>query len=265
LADRWYLLKAGLRHHLYAKSRFNLHSPFLHHLSENVLLPARRKPDSPCLKGIRKNLYQDQSTIRKREFGAKIKGDGRVLKAGKMARRVAIPAKHGRLLTGLVQYFGCHQILELGTGAGLGTAYLLQGLAQNSGGDITTMEGCPETLSLAKYHWQYLPESWPAPHCIFGPLHQTLPALMADHQPDFVLVDAHHEKNAVRDFTATLLTNLSPGGIIVLDDIHWSKGMAQAWEALQQDARVQMTVDLFRMGVVFTDPSLSPLNLRLRF
>ena len=38
--------------------------------------------------------------------------------------------------------------------------------------------------------------------------------------------------------------------MIILDDIHWSKEMEQAWQYVQRHKAVTMTIDLFFIGIV---------------
>ncbi len=42
-----------------------------------------------------------------------------------------------------------------------------------------------------------------------------------------------------------------------MDDIHWSEEMEHAWQQVLQYNDVSLTVDLFQVGVVFFDKSLS--------
>ena len=39
--------------------------------------------------------------------------------------------------------------------------------------------------------------------------------------------------------------------VIIIDDIHYSKEMEEAWNEIKQYEKVICTVDIFRMGIVF--------------
>jgi hypothetical protein len=42
----------------------------------------------------------------------------------------------------------------------------------------------------------------------------------------------------------------APAAILIFDDVHWSEEMEKAWEEIQRDPRVYMTIDLFFIGLV---------------
>jgi hypothetical protein len=37
----------------------------------------------------------------------------------------------------------------------------------------------------------------------------------------------------------------------VFDDIYWSKEMTEAWQEIKQHPKVNVTIDIFEMGLVF--------------
>jgi predicted O-methyltransferase YrrM len=262
--NRGYQLKAAIQYYISATSRFNLHSPFLHDFAERVLRPARKDRDSLVLQAFRKQLYQDSQRYQKQELGAKPE-QKKPVKVGKAARNISIPKKYGRLLSNLTAWYASQEVLELGTGLGMGTAYLMEGLARDGKGQLTTLEGCSTTLQIAQNHWQRLPDNWPVPKCYEGAIADILPTYLNKHQPDFVFLDAHHEQEAVLHYANLLMPAMAYKGVMVLDDIHWSADMASAWSKVIADERIQMSVDLFRLGIAFTDPGLSPVHLKLRF
>ena len=51
-----------------------------------------------------------------------------------------------------------------------------------------------------------------------------------------------------------LLPRMNEKGVIVIDDIHHSESMEQAWQALKTDARVTTSMDLYHVGLLFLDP-----------
>mgnify|MGYP000686872661 CR=1 FL=1 len=40
---------------------------------------------------------------------------------------------------------------------------------------------------------------------------------------------------------------------MVFDDVHWSKGMEEAWNEIIDHSSIQVSIDLFEMGVVIID------------
>jgi hypothetical protein len=44
---------------------------------------------------------------------------------------------------------------------------------------------------------------------------------------------------------------MSKDGMMIFDDIHWSKEMEQAWETIKAHPAVRCTINLFFIGIVF--------------
>lgn len=259
-----YQAKAWLRHHLTATSRYHLHSPFLHQLYEQVLLPARRNKDPDPVKQYRALLYQDQRLIRKKELGAK-KPNPEPLRVKAMASQISMPPKYGRLLAYLIPFLNCRHVLELGTGLGIGTAYLAYSMTNDEKGLLSTIEGCPETHATTKRHWQVNLQDLKMPSFYLAEIEQILPVYLNDHPaPDLVLIDANHQKEALQWYLKTLLPALANRGVVVIDDIHWSRSMAVAWDHIKADERIQMSIDFYRMGIAFKNQRLSPVHPRIR-
>ena len=53
--------------------------------------------------------------------------------------------------------------------------------------------------------------------------------------------------------------------MIVLGDIHWSAEMEQAWKQIQAHPRVQLTLDLFDVGLVFFNEQPQKQHFILEF
>jgi hypothetical protein len=67
-------------------------------------------------------------------------------------------------------------------------------------------------------------------------------------------VDANHTYEATMEYVHFLLDRMSPKGIVVVDDIHYSREMCRAWEELKKDKRVTSSMDLFHVGLLFVNP-----------
>jgi hypothetical protein len=48
-----------------------------------------------------------------------------------------------------------------------------------------------------------------------------------------------------------IVPHLSTTSVVIFDDIHWSQEMEQAWAAIKEHPAVQLSVDLFFIGLVF--------------
>jgi hypothetical protein len=53
--------------------------------------------------------------------------------------------------------------------------------------------------------------------------------------------------------------------VIVLDDIHYSPDMENAWDTIRKDKDVTVTVDIGRMGLVFFRKNVTPGHYKVRY
>ena len=61
-----------------------------------------------------------------------------------------------------------------------------------------------------------------------------------------------------------LLEKIDENSIIVFDDIYWSDQMEEAWKEIVNNKRVTLSIDLFKMGIVFFHPSIVKEHYKLR-
>lgn len=52
------------------------------------------------------------------------------------------------------------------------------------------------------------------------------------------------------DYFEYALNHSTENAFIVFDDIHWSEEMEEAWEIIRQDERINLSMDLFRLGII---------------
>lgn len=140
------------------------------------------------------------------------------------------------------------EILELGTSLGITTAYLASVDSKNR---VMSFEGSSAIASLARKQWQLL--GLENIECVEGRIEDTL-YNNARARLDFVYVDANHTYEATMKYVHFLLDRMSPKGIVVVDDIHYSREMCSAWEELKKDKRVTSSMDLFHVGLLFVNP-----------
>jgi predicted O-methyltransferase YrrM len=151
------------------------------------------------------------------------------------------------LLFRLVRELRPSRCLELGTNLGISAAYQAAALRLNGGGELHTVEGSPTLAALSRKH---LASLGLAAEVHAGRFADVLPGLLARTAPlDYVFIDGHHDGPATVGYFAQLHPSLSPGALVVFDDIAWSAGMAEAWAAIRVDPRVRVAVGLGAMGV----------------
>ncbi|HFS66904.1 MAG TPA: class I SAM-dependent methyltransferase, partial [Flavobacteriia bacterium] len=142
-------------------------------------------------------------------------------------------------------YFPINSILEIGTSLGIGTYTLA---IANPKAEITTLEGCTETLKIAK---QYLSKnSTNTINYIQGDFDKTLEKNLTKKY-DLIYFDGNHQKTPTINYFESCLKVAHNDSIFIFDDIYWSKEMTEAWEYIKSHQKVAITIDFFHLGIVF--------------
>jgi predicted O-methyltransferase YrrM len=226
-----------------SKTRHGVHSPFVFSFIENCLSAKMDKKSKTRLKHYLKTLQNNKSRIVINDFGAGSKKLGSIRKVNRIARISGSRGKYGRLLYNLCHYFKVKSILELGTSVGIGTVTLKLG---SSDAIISTIEACENTQKVAIEAWGKNLIN------IEKPILSTfIDYLQNDHiYYDLIYIDGHHDGGALINYINLLQKNCTNETIIVVDDIHWSKSMQMAWNALIKDVRFNVSLEFFRMGIL---------------
>lgn len=244
-------LFAYFRYWLRSGNAHGLHSPFVYGLYTTVIRHDGEFGAYPRIEARRRELLRSPQHITVTDFGAgsQVAGaGGRERSVRAIARHAAKPPQLAQLLFRLVNHFRPATILELGTSLGLTTAYLA---ATDSRSQVITFEGCPNTAAVARETFASL--QLRNVQLLEGNLDQTLATTLATlAQPvDFVFFDGNHRHEPTLRYFEECLAKAHENSVFVLDDIHWSAEMEQAWEIIKAHSAVTITVDLFYVGLVF--------------
>ncbi len=152
------------------------------------------------------------------------------------------------LLFKMVRSLKPKSCIELGSCVGISASYLSAACKMNGKGVLRTLEGSPATAEIARETLEGL--GLENASVITGPFHKTLQGVLELEKPvDFFFNDGHHDRAAVLQYFSQSLPCLSQDAVIVFDDISWSSGMRQAWEEIENDPRVLVTIDLHDIGI----------------
>ncbi|MGM0531740.1 MAG: O-methyltransferase [Bacteroidota bacterium] len=263
------LVKFGLKYlHFLVSARhfkgYGLHSPFIFQLYRKVI----SKRDDEVLKGIkkfRKYLMRSKTLVDCCEFdpgaGSKYRQKQTYVKLNKLIRNSSVPHKYGKVLYYLVNNFQPSNILELGTSVGISTLYLALAWEKTK---VWSIEASRGKLSIARDNLQtlgitnvYLYNGW---------FDRQLTRVL-DHMPsvDMVFIDGDHKMQNTLNYFELILDFVHNDTVIVIDDIHWSSDMESAWEEIRYYENVRVSVDLFRMGILFFRKELSPETFKIRY
>ncbi len=255
-------IKSYLKFIYNSTNQHGVHSPFVFDLVTKCFYDTTNYPEYSVLKNYRNSLLQNTNTIKVTDFGA----GSRVFKSNtrainQIAKNAGISTKRAELLFRMVRYFqpdsirldgeqAKQSILEIGTSLGLATAALSLG---NKNAKITTLEGCANTIAIAKNQSQL--QNLTTIEFVtteFSPyLKNYINADWTEVQSySLIYFDGNHSKQATLDYFELLLPTISNDSIWIFDDIHWSKGMEEAWEIIQNHPKVSVTIDTFQWGIV---------------
>ena len=253
-----------IKYKLFAKHRngYGIHSPFLYDLIRNVLSKNTNYYALDDIAELRYELLDCNETINVKDFGAGSKVmKSNVRKIKDIVKNSAISEKYGEMLFRLIEKFKPQTILELGTSLGMGTLYLAK---PNSRAKVYTIEGCLETAKKAFDNFKEI-EAQNIKQ-IEGNINDKLPEFLNDIENlDFVYFDGNHQKEATLNYFKQCLQKAHNNTIFYFDDIHWSKGMEEAWEKIKAHKDITLTVDLFFSGIVFFKKGLSKQDFVIRF
>jgi predicted O-methyltransferase YrrM len=254
-------IKSYLKFLWHSKNEHAVHSPFVFSLITKCFYGSIPKPDPSgseqakqyaILKNYRNSLLENKNTIEVTDFGA----GSRVFKSNtrqiaKIAKTAGITQKRAELLFRITNYFQPESILEIGTSLGLATSALALG-SQTVGtkAEITTLEGCPNTMAIAKNQLQLFKlNNINLVTTEFSTYFKT-----QNPKPktqNLIYFDGNHSKAATLDYFELLLPTITNDTIWIFDDIHWSAAMEEAWESIKTHPKVTVTIDTFQWGFVF--------------
>ena len=251
-----------------AKGKHRIHSPFVYDLLTNVIENNGEYYAYQKLERLRQRLMNNHSIIEVTDFGAGTNA-GRDLQSRPIKKRKISdiaghslqPKKFAKLLFRLVNHFQPKHVLELGTSLGLTTLYQAIPIPH---AQFFTLEGCPKTSDIAQENFNNFNQENIT--IIIGNFDKTLAqALKIMPQLDYVFFDGNHRYEPTIRYCNQCMEHIHEGSIFIFDDIHWSKEMEQAWEEIKKDSRITITIDLFKIGIVFFRKGQAKQDFMLRY
>ncbi len=237
-----------------------IHSPFLFDFTQSVL--NNRTNPSPLNQVIelRRKLLMDPAVLKVDDFGAtskKLRQTERKIKD--VIQYSTSSVKNGKLLYNTISYLRPVNILELGTGLGIGTAFMAMA---NPGSNIVTIEGSYQLLQSACENFKIL--NIKNITTVLGDFKIKLPLILNQNDKfDFVYIDGNHRMESTITYFETCLPFLNEPGIIILDDIRWSQEMFHAWKSIIKSNKVTLSLDLFQLGIVFLNQKLKKQQFQI--
>ena len=252
--------KHYLKFLLNSKNQYGIHSEFVYDLVIHALYGKKEPSLLRSWKKARKELLKDHRMIEILDKGAgsQVFSDHK-RKISAVAKNAGSSTKKARILQNIVLHRKPTNILELGTSLGLGSLALsLPKTAQ-----LTTVEACPNSLEVARDLFeQYEVGSFVNAHNVDFDTY--LYRLEKKVQFDLIVIDGNHTYDATWRYFNKLSEHIGPQGLIILDDLYWSKGMTSAWQEICADPRVSVSIDGFSLGFLFFRGGIEKQHFRIR-
>ncbi len=253
------MLRAGYR------GGHGIHSPFVYDLVRNVVFNRSGLRVPEAVKSYHRELAGMKAHIRITGQGA----GSRVTtqqerRISSVVKRSSVTQKQGALLYRLCRWYGPSLVTELGSGLGISTAYLSAGAGSSP---VVSIEGSPEKYAFAIAHQPAFNEG--VTEFIMGGFDRCFPPLLERiSDKTIIFIDGDHRYQPTIEKVQALLQMKGDGIrelMIILDDIYWSDEMEKAWKALVADQRVNISMDLFHMGILFVRPGIAKQHFNVFF
>ena len=161
-------------------------------------------------------------------------------------KKVGLPYKYGLVLENIVNQYNCTKSLELGTSLGISTSFI----ASNTNNTVTTIEANKAFYNITKKAFRA--QKVDNVQFVNAYFDEVLEDVCKRNKPfSLVFIDGDHTKKATIKNFNTIKPYLSENSIVILDDIYWSKEMTAAWHEVKKDKDISVSIDLFRIGLLF--------------
>lgn len=244
------------------KKGHGIHGPFIFDLV-SVVFRNKIDHDIVCkIEKIRKKLISDKRSIVVNDLGSgSLKLKTNLRKVSDIALYSPVPEKYGVLLANLAAEFGGPHLIEFGTSFGISTMYLAGACP---GSIVYTMEGCPEISEIAKENFKEA--GFNNIRMMTGSFDDLLPSIKKIYgNPGLIFIDGNHRRDPVINYFCQMSEISGHQTVIIIDDIHYSKEMEEAWDIIKENEKVTMTVDIWRMGLVFFREGINHFDYIIRY
>ncbi len=242
-----------------------IHSPFVYDLVRNVVFNRTGLHVPDAVSNYHRDLAGMEGYIRITDPGAGSRVTSQqTRKISSVVKRSSVTRKQGALLYRLCRWYDPSLVIELGSGLGISTAYLSAGAGVSP---VVSVEGSPEKHAFALAHRPAVAGG--VTEFIHGGFDSSF-AMLLERVRDktIIFIDGDHRYQPTVEKVGALL-QIQRGGIrelmIILDDIYWSAGMERAWQMSYADSRVNISLDLFHMGILFVRPGIAKQHFKVFF
>ena len=211
------------------------------------------------IENLRKSYHKDFRKTNGWDFGKNLHSSKSI---SEITKQSAKSPKYCSLLYRIAKWKNPQMALEFGTSLGFSSFYISKALENN--GKLLTFEGNNDLADIATSGLNNLNIN--NTEVIKGNFDETLFNQIEQlSKIDFVFFDGNHHLEPTLKYFETCLQKASDNAVFIFDDINWSEGMQIAWNTIKQHPKVNLTIDLYFMGIVFLGQRISKENFIIRF
>ena len=260
----FYRIAKYLKYILLSRHRngYGIHSPFAFDLVSRVFRNKINPDIVFSIEKVRRRMISDRRSINVKDLGSGSRKINTSLRqVSDIAKYSPVPKKYGVLLSNMAAEFGEPLIVEFGTSLGISTMYLA---VSCTNAIVNTVEGCVATAEIAKENFKEA--GIKNIEVLTGSFDEVLPVIINSNiKPGLVFIDGNHRKEPVISYFTQIAEISDNKTVIIIDDIYYSREMEEAWNEIKQFEKVTLTVDIFRMGIVFFREGMSHNNYIIRY
>jgi predicted O-methyltransferase YrrM len=240
---------------------FGIHSPFVFYLVRELFWDSHFYYSFDKIDAARNMLLRNRQKINVSTLGVSSVTSGKQKSIRKLVKEGSLPDKYGKLLFRLLNKMAPETIIELGTGTGMGTLYLALPCSKAR---VVSIDGNGELHEIAKNLFDVAEVS--NVELRNGSFQQHLPEILNRvEQVDFVLFDGDHRYESTLEYFDFCLKKAHNDSVFVFDDIHWSPEMEKVWNEIISRPEITVSIDLFRIGIVFFRKECTKHHYRVRY
>jgi predicted O-methyltransferase YrrM len=244
------------------KKGHGIHSPFIFDLVSRVF---RNKIDPSLvfkIESIRKNMLSDNRIVIVSDPGSgSEKYKSNTGKVSDIARISSVPLKYSVLLSNMAAEFGRENIIESGTSFGISAMYMAGSRPEAF---LYTMEGSPSIAEIAVQNFNK--SGFSNIKILTGSFDDLLPGIIETGiKPGLVFIHCNHRKEPLLSYFSNISHISDNDTVIIIDGIYNSKEMEEAWNEIKRFEKVSVTIDIFRMGIVFFREGINHNHYIIRY
>lgn len=244
-----------------AKTRHGVHSPFVYRLVDTVIYDFQAKIVYQDIEHLRNKVFNDKNKINIAKSDTESNVNNKQKAAGNSAKSILNSAKLDQLIYRLAVDLKPRNIIELGSGFGISTAYLSKAAPEAR---IISIEENPETGAITSENLKEL--SINHVEFLVGNFDQLLTETINKlDEFDFVFINGNHTKDALLNYFKHCLPRLSENSVMIFREIYRSREMREAWKEIKSNPKVSVSIDLFWFGLVFVRKAQVKEDFMIRF